>query len=324
MKYLHLLALSFVLLFGSCSKESTQEQEELLNAQFATTKSGSDCNTAFVKGDDTVSTCFLKDGFRRWGWTIGPLTPGDYSFPIYAGAGRCDIEKGALAGTLNVSFDGSSDTVDVAYVANNGFEFTETHLYIGSTPYPMIKKGKRAKATVAPGKYPYQHANPINRKNDEYNITDVKENKIYMIAHAVACEVPLDVIEDPIDDQPVDEPVDEPTPEENCVTCNNGVSNLILKYTGSTATNLIIFPEVGDALFDETVQPGQIIEINGAMVDGSFGSLLEFYLNFEYDAVMYTDCSRRIGPELTKGSFEVISGKTTAGDSLCPVSFEPF
>jgi len=271
MKHLQLATILLALFFGSCSTDTTQE-EEVLNAQFATSKSSGSCNTAFAKAEDNVSSCFINDGFRRWGWSIGPLTPGEYSFPIYAGAGQCDIEKGALAGTLNVNFDGVGNTVDVAYVANNGFEFTETHLYIGDTSYPMMKKGKKPKATVAPGKYPYQHANPVDRKNDEYTITDITENKIYIIAHAVTCEVPLDIIEDPVDETGDDiDIIGDPT-EEDCVTCETGISNLVLKYNGFGPNELtIVRKEDGQVLFKEIVEPGQIIEINGNLADGSIG-----------------------------------------------------
>ncbi len=317
MKHLKLLALSLVLLSGSCVKESVQE-EELLNAQFATTKSGSNCNTAFAKGDNSKSTCFLQDGFRRWGWSIGPLSPGEYTFPIYAGAGRCDVEKGTLAGTLEVNFNESANTVDVSYVANNGFEFTETHLYIGNTTYPMLKKGKRVRATVAPGKYPYQHTNLVDRKNDDYNITDINEKKIYIIAHAVTCEVPMDVIEEPVDDIPVDEPVDEPVnPEAECLPCAGEVNSLTFQYASLAPGEVKVIQSDGTEIFNGLVQGYEEFTFSGTQENGSMGSFIQIFLDGNLISFQDTSCATPIGTNMFIGPFIITKGSSTLGNALC-------
>ena len=139
------------------------------------------CNTIFAKGNNENSTCFLDDGFNRWGWTIGILEQGDYSFNIYGGAGQCDTQKGDLVGELKVSYHG--DTVEVTYQANEGFVFNETHLYIGESAYPT---GNSGKPTVAPGQYPYSHENLGGATSDSYTVTGVNGG-IYIIAHGNAC-----------------------------------------------------------------------------------------------------------------------------------------
>ncbi len=125
------------------------------------------CETAFARGTDGA-TCFIGNGFNRWGWTIGPLAEGDYTYEIYAGAGQCDIDKGALAGSVDISY--SNGTVSVTYNIDSSLNLEETHTYAGSQMFPTDKKGK---ATVAPG---------------QYSIEDDLSGEIYVIAHAVVCQ----------------------------------------------------------------------------------------------------------------------------------------
>ncbi len=140
------------------------------------------CNTIFAKGEDTNSTCFLNDGFNRWGWSIGPLSQGEYSFDIYGGAGQCDTQKGDLVGVLKVSYQ--SDVIEVTYEANDGFVFNETHLYIGDAMYPTNNNGN---ATVAPGQFPHSHENLNGATSDSYTVTGMSGDAIFIIAHGAAC-----------------------------------------------------------------------------------------------------------------------------------------
>jgi hypothetical protein len=149
------------------------------------------CETMFAKGSDDIATCFIDDeyGFNRWGWTNGPLSSGEYTFDVYAGAGQCDTDKGALAGTVSLKYDSETGDAYVTYSTNDDFVLTETHLYIGNTPYPMKKKGNNGYVpTVAPGQYPYQHGDLDNENEDNYMISGLSGD-IYIIAHGVVCEV---------------------------------------------------------------------------------------------------------------------------------------
>ena len=139
---------------------------------------GSKTETAFAFGGE-VATCFLDiDGdFNRWGWTNGPLGPGVYEFDIYAGAGRCDLSKGTLVGTLSVDYEGSTATVTYDVVAPYGL--TETHLYIGNDILPS----KNGDFTVAPGQYPTIHDELASASSDSYTIGGLSGN-IYLVAHA--------------------------------------------------------------------------------------------------------------------------------------------
>lgn len=142
--------------------------------------------TAFAYADAN-GTCFLNideddDGngdFNRWGWSIGPLDAGDHVFDIYAGAGQCDISKGTLVGRLEVSYDGSEATV--RFVADAGFSFDETHLYVGNEILPRDVNGD---FTVAPGQYPHIH--DLDEATSDTFVVDGLSGQIYIVAHSVA------------------------------------------------------------------------------------------------------------------------------------------
>jgi hypothetical protein len=128
------------------------------------------CETAFARGTNG-NTCFsdTEEAFDRWGWTIGPLTVGDYTYDIYAGAGQCNISKGELVGTVDISYSNDGD-VSFTYNIDSSYSVEETHSYAGNNIFPTNKKGK---PTVAPG---------------QYTIAEDLNGEIYVIAHAVVCK----------------------------------------------------------------------------------------------------------------------------------------
>ncbi len=127
---------------------------------------GSGCETAFARGDNG-ETCFIGNGFNRWGWTIGPLVEGEFSYEVYAGAGQCDIDKGEFVGTVDVTYEGGE--VSVVYNIDPSYTVEETHTYAGNDMFPV---GNNGTSTVAPG---------------QYTIGTNLSGEIYVIAHAVVC-----------------------------------------------------------------------------------------------------------------------------------------
>jgi hypothetical protein len=136
--------------------------------------------TAFAYHAD-LATCFLDDGFNRWGWTNGPVAPMEpeqdpWVFELYAGAGQCNLENGQLAGTVSLTYIDGVATVSFALA--DGLLLDETHLYVGNGMYPLDGNGN---PTVAPGQYPYS--------GDETflgpYVIDGLSGDIYMIFHAV-------------------------------------------------------------------------------------------------------------------------------------------
>ncbi|WP_411895232.1 hypothetical protein [Winogradskyella sp. A2] len=165
------------------SNTSADDDDEAEDDESSDEDDEASCETLFAIGGEDASTCFLDDGFNRWGWTIGPLSGGEYTFDLYSGAGQCDTDKGTLVGSLSVSYDEALGTVDVDFDMLEGFVLNETHLYVGELPYPI---GNNGNATVAPGQYPHQNELD-DASSDSYSLSDIS-GEIFIIAHGVVCE----------------------------------------------------------------------------------------------------------------------------------------
>ena len=127
-----------------------------------------ECETAFAR-DAEGENCFLDNGFSRWGWSLNIPGPGVYEgYEIYAAAGQCDISKGELVGTVDVSYS-VDGIVSVTYNIDPAYTVEETHTYAGNAMFPT----KNGADTVAPG---------------QYSIAEGLEGEIYVIAHAVVCK----------------------------------------------------------------------------------------------------------------------------------------
>lgn len=136
------------------------------------------CETAFAFTADELSFCnndIDGDGRNetRWGW-FGVEGPGSYSFPIYAGAGQCDISKGALVGTLGVAYDGLS--AQVVYSTSGGYTMDATHVYLANSPQD----------TIAPGQF-----TSVKEGEDQttalHSFGSLNGGDIYFSAHAEVC-----------------------------------------------------------------------------------------------------------------------------------------
>lgn len=172
-----LVILSICFFCLSCQTEEIENTEK--NRIERDSEQRDFCETSFAIGNsEDDHACFSEAGFRRWGWNIGPLTPGTYTYDIYAGAGRCDITKGQFVGAITISYDGTHVTSQ--YDLLSGYSNSETHLYAGTSPFPIKNNGR---FTIAPGQYSVQD--------------DLNGEAIYVIAHAVTCE---DEDEDESDD----------------------------------------------------------------------------------------------------------------------------
>ncbi|KAF0204067.1 MAG: hypothetical protein FD170_756 [Bacteroidetes bacterium] len=141
------------------------------------------CETAYAFGE-SVATCFLNiPGVQsnNWGWSNGPIGAGTYSWPMYAGAGQCNIGNGTHVGTLTVNY--TPPTATVTYTVFNGYVLNETHLHVGNQILP--RRGNRF--TTAPGQFPYKRENLNGVTTDTYNISGLSGN-IYVAAHSVVCD----------------------------------------------------------------------------------------------------------------------------------------
>ena len=174
--------LALLIAFSSCNSE-----DDVLDANLKTETDYIDnTETAFGKTDPQL--CFENDGFKRWGWYNGPFTKDSFTdgfirLNLYAGAGQCDYTKGEYVGYVRLYYNALTKSAFVRYYSFNGsWVFDETHFYIGSNRYPLMKNGKE---TVAPGHYPYKHSDLGGVTIDTFENVDVPEGEFYMIAHAV-------------------------------------------------------------------------------------------------------------------------------------------
>ncbi len=139
-----------------------------------------EAETAYAYGGD-YATCFKHWGFKNWGWSNGPLGPDYYEFDIYAGAAKCNINKGTLVGTLTINYDGS--TAIITYMMNPGYMMQRTHLYVNGDPLPTMG----GEYTTSPGQYPYIHDPVVDPASDTFTVTGLSGN-IYVVAHADVTE----------------------------------------------------------------------------------------------------------------------------------------
>jgi len=186
MKNVLRIAFLFTLVFFiSCQNESVQDSNDFnLEREKGKGKEKSECETAFAYFENA---CFIDDddlNSNRWGWSIGPLSaPSEESYPIYAGAGQCNLQNGEQVGELLVNY-AEDGTLSVQYSAYSGYAFFETHLYVGDEKYPRKNNGQY---TVAPGQYGNSNSYDGGVSSDSYDFEDL-EGEIYIIAHAVVCE----------------------------------------------------------------------------------------------------------------------------------------
>ncbi|CAM1342940.1 hypothetical protein TAESTU_31400 [Tenacibaculum aestuarii] len=137
------------------------------------------CGTAFARGNDY--TCFLDDGFNRWGWTNYFAEEGVYVLPLYTGAAQCDPSKGDQTGEVTITYQDGYVTVE--YNLYEGYVMSVAHVYIGCEKYPT----KNGKETVAPGQFNFNTSTLDYVSN--YTVGPIEASgPIYVIAHAVTCE----------------------------------------------------------------------------------------------------------------------------------------
>ncbi len=144
------------------------------------------CNTAYAFRAGS-STCFLDKGFSSWGWTIQINSVGNYTIPLYGGAGGCDISKGQHIGNILVVVTKSGRTflVTVTYNIFQGYGMNEANLYVGTDMFPLVKKIP----TVSPGQYT-KYSGALNMAITWSTSVPVSKTPFYLIAHAVVCSVP--------------------------------------------------------------------------------------------------------------------------------------
>ena len=110
--------------------------------------------------------------------------------------------------------------------------------------------------------------------------------------------------------------------------CKGKVSQLTLKYNGTTPTNVSVdrIDPFGTNLFPSTpILPGDVFTVNAADYGpkgfkGTLGIGISITKNGADPVEIHTSCSEPIGPGLVAGDFEVVSGTSKKLDKpLCPI-----
>lgn len=143
---------------------------------------------AFADGSSLdLDNCYINDGVasseERWGWTIGPLSKGSYSFPMYAKVQGCDASTGIQVGVLDFTYGENGATA--TFTASDGIALLESQFYVGATKYPK----KAGLDSVSPGQFTSKHARFLaDSSEDTFNFSHFSKNsngEIYIIARTV-------------------------------------------------------------------------------------------------------------------------------------------
>ena len=139
---------------GSYRYDNTATIVETDQSADATLKVNVQCfiwESAWAKGvgEDVEAKAFCDNGFENWGWTNAITNPYSGAWPLYAGAGQCDTEKGTLVGTFSVSYNGG---FSYEFNVDDGFASEGAAVYADEAMFP-VTPGRRGGPTTAPGQY---------------------------------------------------------------------------------------------------------------------------------------------------------------------------
>jgi hypothetical protein len=104
-----------------------------------------------------------------------------------------------------------------------------------------------------------------------------------------------------------------------CGKCRGGVTELTLRYNGTTAdAHVQVLQKKGEVVFDGVVQPGETFTFSGIDKDSKLGSEITITIDGRVNTTLHTSCSKPIGPGIRSGDFEVVAGHSKDGGPLCP------
>lgn len=109
---------------------------------------------ATIEGTVYQNDDLVKGKDAEWGWTNQINGAGNYTWDVWAGAGRNILANGNKVGTVTVIYDGSC--VNVTYTMDDANKLSEAHLWVGNTTLPLLGQGKKALPTASPGLFPYR------------------------------------------------------------------------------------------------------------------------------------------------------------------------
>ncbi len=111
-----------------------------------------------------------------------------------------------------------------------------------------------------------------------------------------------------------------PTTNSGCAECEGGVTELTLRYDGTTAATIVVRDD-RKTYFSGVVQPGADFTFSGTRSDGKFEKNdLDVLVNGRQNTRIHVSCSQPINPGLTFGAFTVVDAISRTGGRVCPVT----
>jgi hypothetical protein len=202
-----------------------------------------DCETAYAKAANGI--CFIDAGYAdNWGWT-NPITPGNYTWPLWAAAGQCITANGTQVGNVHVAYvlKGARYHVSVEFVLFPGYTLEESHVYAGYDPYPGSDIGN------------WVNEGPFDG------------TQVYVIAHGVVCgnyDKAMQVVSDAKIDLSI-----APNPFQN-------EANIMFSSTDNTRATVEVYNMIGQkvaTLYEGAVNANEIYNFKFSSPDSN-----QFYI----------------------------------------------
>lgn len=108
---------------------------------------------------------------------------------------------------------------------------------------------------------------------------------------------------------------------DECV-CDGQVSTLSLRYLGADTSLISIEQNDGTVAYSGTVASGDIFDLTGQSLQGTFGPELEIFVNGESNTKIHTSCSIELYTGMIVGDFVIIGGESKNNGEFCET--EPY
>eukprot|EP00122_Pirum_gemmata_P012347 Pgem_evm1s11470 len=182
--------------------------------------------------DASQSTCCFADcgpsleGRTRWGWQLS-VQPSSTEklYPLYAGAGQCDLAKGTQVGNVTLTYNG--EQITYTFSTYSQYKMKEVHVYADIVSMKNTSPGqyKKSKYGFSADALQGIQTNSVNKTSllacASYNAT------LYMSFHSTVngeCAPPArpEIVNPPVAELP-EPPVEVPITPEPVVTCANDI-----------------------------------------------------------------------------------------------------
>ena len=111
----------------------------------------------------------------------------------------------------------------------------------------------------------------------------------------------------------------DPPVDPDCSECDGKVTELTLRYNGSSAGFVVVSQKREGVVFTGMVGAGSEFSFSGIDKKDTLGTEIRISVDGKLNTEIHTSCSVPIGPGLVSGDFEVVEGASRNGGPLCPL-----